>query len=176
MLARMVRREVMVDFSASSRRTVIACCTSSAGESPVPVGVGAPGSRPQVSVGDLRARAGYHKPARRREPRSGKRTRGPQREVKSAASTQEQPGGRAAHVTAKATLGAGVPKLASSSGGVWGAARVSGEERNTRDPSARPSSWQSVSYKPKAKSNTAQRESEGIVVPYNPERSGGRTP
>jgi hypothetical protein len=27
-----------------------------------------------------------------------------------------------------------------------------------------------------AKANTVQRESEGIVVLHNPERSGGRTP
>jgi hypothetical protein len=39
--------------------------------------------------------------------------------VKPAASTNKQPEGRADHVTAKATLGAGGPKLASISGGVW---------------------------------------------------------
>ena len=49
-------------------------------------------------------------------------------------------------------------------GGVWGAARVHGEERNTRDPSAQPSSGQRGSYKPKAKASAAQRESEGTVV------------
>src|SRR5690606_18959114 len=37
--------------------------------------------------------------------------------------------------------------------------------RNTRDPSALPSSRQGGSYKSKTKSSTAQRESEGIVVP-----------
>ena len=36
---------------------------------------------------------------------------------------------------------------------------------NTRDPSAQPESGQARSYKPKAKSSRAQRESEGIVVP-----------
>jgi hypothetical protein len=96
--------------------------------------------------------------------------------VKPAASTHSQPAGRAAHVTAKATLHAREPKLVSHCGGVRGAARVSGEERNTRDPSAWPSSWQGDSYKPSAKANTAQRESEGIVVLHNPERFGGRTP
>src|SRR5580658_2813543 len=49
--------------------------------------------------------------------------------------------------------------------GVWGAARVEGEARNTRDPSASPPSRQVASYKPKAKSTDAQRESEGSVVP-----------
>lgn len=42
---------------------------------------------------------------------------------------------------------------------------MQGVERNTRDPSERPWSGQMSSYKPKAKSNHAQRESEGIVVP-----------
>ena len=42
---------------------------------------------------------------------------------------------------------------------------MQGLERNVRGPSARPESGQARSYKPKAKSNRAQRESEGIVVP-----------
>lgn len=42
---------------------------------------------------------------------------------------------------------------------------MQGLERNVRGPSARPLSGQASSYKPKAKSNRAQRESEGIVVP-----------
>ena len=140
-------------------------CASPAGESPAPVGVGAPGSRPQASGGDPSARAGRRKPVRRREPCSGERARGPQHEAKPAASTEEQSGGRAAHVTAKATPAAPVPKRAVGSGGVRGAARVQGEVRNTRNPSAPPSSRQGGSYKPKAKSSAAQRESEGIVVP-----------
>ena len=49
-------------------------------------------------------------------------------------------------------------------GGVWGAARVHGEERNTRGPSAQPGSGQRGAYKPTAKSRAAQRASEGIVV------------
>ena len=142
----------------------MACCATPTGESPVPVGVGAPGSRPQVLEGDLCARAGRQKPVRRREPRSGEQARGPQHEVKPAASTDLQPAGRAAHVTAKATSPEQEPKRAGGCGGVWGAARVQGVERNTRDPSARPESGQARSYKPKAKSSRAQRESEGIVV------------
>ena len=57
-----------------------------------------------------------------------------------------------------------VRRRASDLGGVGGAARVQGEVRNTRDPSAQPSSRQGGSYKPKAKASAAQRESEGIVV------------
>jgi hypothetical protein len=158
-----VRRDVVVDL-ASLGEKITACCVSPAGESPVPVSIGAPGSRPQVVRGDLQARAGYHMPVSWREPLSGERTRGPQHEVKPAASTESQPAGRAAHFTAKATSQAREPRLVGDCGGVWGAARVSGEAWNTRDRSARPWSWRGASYKPKAKANTVQRESEGIVV------------
>jgi hypothetical protein len=172
----MVRRDVVADLSASVGEKVTTCCASSAGASPVPVSIGAPGSRPQVVKGDLQTQAGYYKSVSWHEPFSGERTRGPQHEVKPAASTHSQAGGRAAHFTAKATSQAREPKLAGDCGGVEGAARVSGEERNTRDPSALPWSWRGASYKPVAKANTVQRESEGIVVLHNPERSGGRTP
>jgi RNA-directed DNA polymerase len=73
----------------------------------------------------------------------------------------------------KATSVARVPKLVMGPGGVLGAARVHGEARNTRDPSAQPQSRQGGSYKPKAKSSAAQRESEGIVVPQMSARAGG---
>src|SRR3979411_1595000 len=96
----MVRRDVMIVSGPSGTGTVIARCTSPAGASP------------DVSKGDLGARAGRQKPARRAESRSGERAHGPQHQVKPAASTDLQPGGRADHVTAKATLIAGVPKPA----------------------------------------------------------------
>jgi hypothetical protein len=115
--------------------------------------------------GDLRARAGRQKPAGRHLSLSGEPTYGPQHQVKPAASTDEQSGGRAAHFTAKATSIGGVPKPPIGSGGVGGAARMSGEARNTRDPTAQPVSGQGASYKPKAKSSAVQRESEGIEVP-----------
>jgi RNA-directed DNA polymerase len=57
------------------------------------------------------------------------------------------------------------PEGVVGSAGVWGAARSEGSVRNRRDPSARPVSGQGGSYKPKAKSSAAQRESEGAVVP-----------
>jgi len=53
-------------------------------------------------------------------------------------------------------------------GGVKGAARVHGAERNTRGPSARPESGQRASYKPPAKASVAQRASEGTVVVRRP--------
>jgi len=104
--------------------------------------------------------AGCRKPLRREQ------VRGPQHHVKLAASTDSQSESRAVHVPAKAT-----PPLSQSGevdagglGGVRGAARGHGAERNTRDPSAQPGSGQRGSYKPPAKSSAAQRESEGIVV------------
>ena len=42
---------------------------------------------------------------------------------------------------------------------------MQGQVWNVRGPSAQPESGQASSYKPKAKSSRAQRESEGIVVP-----------
>jgi len=160
----MVRHEAKAQLNPQGEGGAAACCACPTGESPVPVGVGAPGSRPQVLEGDLCARAGRQKPVRRREPRSGEQARGPQHEVKPAASTELQPAGRAAHVTAKATPLAQEPKRAGGCGGVWGAARVQGQVWNVRGPSARPESGQASSYKPKAKSRRVQRESEGIVV------------
>src|SRR5262249_35642241 len=133
-------------------------CVSPAGESPAPVSAGAPASRPPTSLGEtLEVEAGRQKPLRREQQR------GPQHEVKPAASTELPRGSRAAHVTAKATSGArrsGAVRAAGSPG-VGGAARVEGETRNTRGPSARPLSGQDGPYKPKAKSGVVQRESEG---------------
>jgi hypothetical protein len=157
----MVRRDA--DRSrAVGRRS--ARCVSPAGASPAPASVGAPGSRPQVAGRDPHARAGRRKLARRREPRSEEQARGPQHEVKPAASTEEQSGGRAGHFTAKATPSARAPKRVDGSGGVGGAAREQGEVRNTRGPSSQPVSGRGGSYKPKAKSSVAERESEGAVV------------
>ena len=93
--------------------------------------------------------------------------RGPQHQVKPAASTEEQCGSRAEHVAAKATLAVRKSEVApiASPAGVWGAARAQGSVWNRRDPSAQPRSGQSGAYKPTVKSRRAQRESEGIVVP-----------
>ena len=168
----MVRRDAKEEPNSEGGGSTLACCATPTGESPVPVGVGAPGSRPQAVEGDLRARAGRPKPVRQPRLRSGEQARGPQHQVKPAASTNLQPAGRAAHVTAKATSSARVPKRSDGCGGVGGAARVQGVERNTRDPSARPESGQTRSYKPKAKSSRAQRESEGIVVPMGVAQAG----
>ena len=150
----MVRRDDVAARAVASRRS------SPAGASPVSVSAGAPSSRPQARDESRAARAGCQKPLRR-EP-----VRGPQHQVKPAASTDSQPESRTGHVAVKATsdaLPAGDVR-ASGLGGVGGAARGHGAERNTRGPSARPESGQRGSYKPPAKTSAAQRESEGTVV------------
>ncbi len=106
------------------------------------------------------ARAGCQKPLRR------KPARGPQHYVKPAASSDSQPESRAGHVAAKATSAmpqSGGVRVAGL-GGVEGAARVHGDERNTRGPSAPPSSRQTDAYKPMVKARGVQRASEGTVV------------
>jgi hypothetical protein len=83
----MVRRDATEGLSPQGEGLAGARCASPAGESPVPVSVGAPGSRSQTSKGVLRVRAGRQKPVRRRKPYRGEQARGPQHEVKPAAST-----------------------------------------------------------------------------------------
>ena len=161
----MVRRDADGRGGASALSRASACVASPAGGSPVPAGLTAPGSRSTVTGEIGLAEAGRQKPMPRQRPSGGEQARGPQLEVKPAASKDLQSVGRAAHFTAKATSTARASKLAVDHGGVWGAARVQGEARNTRDPSASPSSRQARPYKPSAKSERAQRESEGLVVP-----------
>ena len=161
----MVRREAKKELTPQGEGPDLACCACPTGVSPEPVSVGAPDSRLQAERGDLAVRAECQKPAERRKPSGGEQARGPQHEVKPAASSDLQPAGRAAHVTAKATLAGLDPKGPVDCGGVWGAARVQGQGWNTREPSARPESGKARPYKPRAKSARAQRQSEGIVVP-----------
>lgn len=93
--------------------------------------------------------------------------RGPQHEVKPAASSYRQCGSRAEEITVKATSAARNSESvrAAAVAGVLGAARSGDVMRNVRDPSGQPSSGQVRSYQSKAKSSGAQRESEGAVVP-----------
>jgi hypothetical protein len=175
----MVRRDETEGAARRAGDKTVSRCASPAGASPAPVSVGAPGSRPQVVGGDPHARAGCRKPADRQAPDGGEQARGPQHEVKPAASTEEQSGSRAAHVSAKATSYARESGCARGPGGAGGAARVQGEARNTGDPSASPSSRQGGSYKSKTKSSAGQRESEGLVVPrmvVTKNATGGKGP
>ncbi len=103
-----------------------------AGESPVRVSVGAPGSRPQLRVERRAATAGRRKPLWREQ------TRGLQHQVNPAASTKEQCESRAAHITAKVMFDVKTTDGASSLTGVWGAAHGDSLLRNRRDPSVQP--------------------------------------
>jgi hypothetical protein len=135
------------------------CGASPAGGSPARVIAGEPGSR-SAAAGEIPfVEAGRRKPLRREQ------VRGPQHEVKPAASSEKQWESRAAHVTAKATSDELVPERSSGLLGVGGAARVQGGALNTRGPSWPPSSRQGDSYKPMAKASAAKRESEGVIVP-----------
>src|SRR5436309_6932236 len=135
--------------------------TEPAGVSPARTGVGPSGSRPPARREIAVAEAGRRKPLRREQER------GPQHQVKPAASTDKQCRSRAAHDTAKATFAVRESEAtpAASPAGVWGAARAQGSVWNRRDPSARPASGQRGAYKPKVKARRVQRESEGTVVP-----------
>ena len=105
----------------------------------------------------------------RRQKRSGvkalraEQERGPQHQVKPAASSELQQVSRDAHVMSKATLDKPVPERGSGNLGVWGAARVQGDTRNTRDPSVPRASLRVVRDRPSAKPSDAQRKSEGAV-------------
>jgi RNA-directed DNA polymerase len=140
-------------------------CVDLTGESPVSVSASAPSSRPAAEGEILTAEAGCQKRASQRELISEERVREPQHEVKPAASKHLQPGGRAAHFTGKATSSTRELEHVDDPGEVWGAARVQGSTRNTRDPSAPPSSRLDGSNRPSAKAFIAQRKSDGVVVP-----------
>ncbi len=160
----MVRRDANEGPTSQEAGSEVAGCASSEGDKPSPVSAGAPGSRFQARGEIPVSRAGRQKPDGRRKPSHGKQARGPQHEVKPAASSQTQSESRAAHFTAKATSVAPAPERVIDLGGVLGAARVQGEARNTRGPSSQPKSGRGGSYKPKAKSSAVERKSEGIVV------------
>ena len=153
----------MVRRDETGRSSSVSRCSSPAGASPVSVSAGAPSSRPQATGEIPVARAGCQEPLRR-EP-----ARGPQHQVKPAASSDLQPESRAGHFTAKATSAmpqSGGARIAGL-GGVRGAARVHGAERNTRGPSAQPGSGRRGSYNPSGKSSAAQRASEGRGPVHN---------
>ena len=109
----------------------------------------------------------------------GEQGRGPQHEVKPAASKRLQSESRVEHRAMKAMSTEEQSAAAASVGlaGVEGAARVQGWVGNVRGPSAPPRSGQGQPNKPEAKSADAQRKSDGAVVPMMDERqnsSGGK--
>ena len=147
------------------------------GASPVSVSAGAPSSRPAAEGETPTAEAGRQKRARQQVLRSTEQARGPQHEVKPAASTDEQTESRAGHFAVKATSSWRAPERDEDLGGVRGAARVQGSSRNTRDPSAQPKSRLGGGNRPKAKAAIAQRKSDGVIVPRRAARqnaAGGK--
>jgi RNA-directed DNA polymerase len=141
------------------------CCDDPTGASPASVSVGAPSSRPAAEGETPTAEAGFRKRASQQKLISEKQARGPQHEVKPAASTEEQSESRAGHFAVKATSTTRAPKRDIDLGGVRGAARVQGASRNTRDPSSQPSSWLGDANRPRAKGAIAERKSDGVIVP-----------
>ena len=160
----MVRRDDSEQSEGQPSVEAESCCASPAGESPARVIAGEPGSRPPPEAQRPTGEARCQKPDVAKAAR-GKQQRGPQHEVKPAASSESQSGSRAAHVTAKAMQPTRESGWVGSPGGVLGAARAEGEVRNTRDPSRRPTSGEGRAYKPMAKAHSDERESEGVVVP-----------
>jgi len=152
----MVRRE---DNGGSADPSKLSCA-SPAGASPTSASVGAPSSR------SPEPRETSEAEARRQEPSDGRQGRGPQHEVKLAASTDTQSGSRAAHVTAKAISSASSSEANDDdSRGVLSAARVQGGARNTGDPSAQPRVRGTRTDQAEGQAIAVQRRSEGIVVP-----------
>jgi hypothetical protein len=152
----MVRR----DDNDGLQDSALSRCASPTGASPVPVSIGAPGSRSPET------REIAESEARRQEPSDGRQGRGPQHEVKLAASTDRQSGSRAAHVTAKATSSTRTSEaIVDDSRGVGSAARVHGEARNTGDPSAQFLVRNTRLDQAEGQAIAVQRKSEGIVVP-----------
>ena len=136
-------------------------CASPAGASPASVSVGAPSSRSPEPGEILEAEA------RRQEPvNNGRQGRGPQHEVKLAASTELRSGSRADHFTAKATSTTKRSEaVVEGSRGVESAARVHGEARNTGDPSTQFAVTNTRIEQADGQARAVQRKSEGIVVP-----------
>ena len=131
--------------------------------SPVRVIAGEPGSRPPPEAERPKGEAWRQKPSAAKAV-GGEQQRGPQHQVKPAASSHKQSESRAEHFAAKAKSSARESGWAGGLGGIRGAARAEGAMWNTRDPSAQPTSGKDRPYKPSAKAGGAQRESEGAVV------------
>src|SRR5437868_3043003 len=161
----MVRRDDDRYPGSKKARNLASRCEDPAGGSPASVSTGAPSSRPAAEGETPTAEAGRRKRASQQKPINTEQARGPQHEVKPAASTEKQSESRAGHVAAKATSRARAPERVGDLGEVRGAARVQGSPRNTRDPSVQPSSRLGGSNRPKAKASIAQRKSDGVIVP-----------
>ena len=133
--------------------------TRPAGESPVRVIAGAPGSRPRFVGESWRAERGVKSlfGGSKRAGRSVKRTLQPR---------QSHNGGAEPLMSRRRPLVRGL--FRSRPGGStrgMGGGTCAWSGRNRRDPSAWPASGKDQAYKPMVKSPGVQRESEGVVVP-----------
>jgi hypothetical protein len=167
----------MVRRDGTGRRAVYAamrpgpCCKSLAGESPVPVSAGAPGSRAQQR-GEIFAAE------RAVESLCGGSNEAGRNQVNAEqASSDFQPKGvwegRAGHVAAKTTDSAPEdPEGVLDLPGVLAAARFEREMRNTRDPTQRPALGKDRTYKARAESG---RSWEGVRGAHST-REGGDKP
>ena len=99
----MVRREGSEPAEARATEEAEPRCIDPAGESPVRVIAGEPGSRPPPETERSTGEARCQKPSAAKAVR-GEQQRGPQHQVKPAASSEKQSERRAEHFTAKATL------------------------------------------------------------------------
>jgi hypothetical protein len=174
----MVRPEVRDGERAQASAAARTCCTDLAGESPVPVSAGAPGSRLRAVGEILPTQAERQQPLGREQP--GR----PQREVNAAAPSVLQPKGvwesRAAHVTAKATHIDLVPERSVGLPGVRAAACPDRSMRNWRGPTRQPTSGKDRAYKAGAESARSQEGVRGArstweAVQYNAVEGRGLT-
>src|ERR1700712_698729 len=106
----MVRRDDGRSPGALSARNLSSGWDDPAGEKPASEGAGAPSSRPAAEGEIPTAEAWRRKRERQQKLFSTKQARGPQHEVKPAASTDEQSESRAGHFAAKATSTSRVPE------------------------------------------------------------------
>jgi len=175
----MVRREGTAVVPADQAEEGVPCCTVLAGESPVPVSAGAPGSR-------LPCVAGETLPTKRSVEsltRGGSEEAGRNQLNAVQASSHFQPKGdrecRARHVGVKATHSTrSRPARVLGLPGVLAAARFERAVWNTRDPSWRPTSGKDRAHKARAESG---RSRAGVRGAHSTDEGGdnpleGRSP
>ena len=181
----MVRREASVKEIAEATARAESCCTFPAGESPAPASTGAPGSRVQLrSEMDVAERAV-------KSLTGGSNEAGRNQLKVVQASSEHQPKGdwergsessprvaskdatcRAGHVAAKADAQRPAsPDRALGLPGVLAAARFEGEVRNTRGPSAQPTSGETRSHKARAEN---ERGAAGVRGAHSTNEGGDK--
>jgi len=158
-----------------------ACRVELAGESPVLVIAGEPGSRLQPP-GEIRAvERSVESPSAAVRPPGGERSCGPsiKRTLQPRERSPRKGGvGRAGHVAAKATDCIRRTGGMQDAPGVGRRARNESSARNRRGPTRRLTSSEGGAYKRNAKWRRTGRESEGLVVPRKAgeSRTEGRCP